>query len=342
MDAATTRGFSFEVIKQHVQVSSSDQVSAAVRHLSLEEVDVIAIVRGGGEAVGLSAFNDKSIAREISISPKPVITGLGHAEHGHVADEFATERFITPTDVTVFLVETVRSQIDDISRAAKMIGMHAKNTIRAEQESLRHFVPRLHSEVRRSLDNCGSSIPTRSSVKEKALLALQRCEGSMHNHSSLEAHCNSRLMQARQSNVVHLGSVHARLHNEHRNVEGLRMGLAARAHELLEQSEFDVEQVTEKSHSTLLQNRGDIDRYRKSIEDSAKRRLEQDRAQMAALRQRTQDLDPQNLLARGLTITRDENGQIIKDASAVADIEKLVTQFRDGSVVSTIDQLKEN
>ena len=69
------------------------------------EPHVIALVRGGGSALDLDAFNDLDMCRAIADSPVPVLTGIGHETDLSVADMVAHSAFKTPTAVADLLVE---------------------------------------------------------------------------------------------------------------------------------------------------------------------------------------------------------------------------------------------
>jgi exodeoxyribonuclease VII large subunit len=59
--------------------------------------EAILLVRGGGSIEDLWAFNDETLARTISQSPVPVVSGVGHETDFTIADFCADVRAPTPT-----------------------------------------------------------------------------------------------------------------------------------------------------------------------------------------------------------------------------------------------------
>ncbi len=90
-----------EVILAPTPVQGEDApagIVAAVKALNrLVEPDVILLARGGGSIEDLWAFNDERVARAITDSRSPVISGVGHETDFTIADFAADLRAPTPT-----------------------------------------------------------------------------------------------------------------------------------------------------------------------------------------------------------------------------------------------------
>ncbi len=66
--------------------------------------DGVVIVRGGGDDVGLSCYDNIQLARAVALFPLPVITGIGHSTNETVTEMVASVNKITPTDVAHFIL----------------------------------------------------------------------------------------------------------------------------------------------------------------------------------------------------------------------------------------------
>ena len=107
-----------EVQTAHVQVQgmdAPDQIIRALKYLNEKaEVDIVAIIRGGGSADDLSVFNDEKLAREIAASRIPVLTGIGHEVDESLADLVADVRASTPSNVAEMLTPDRKAEIAKI------------------------------------------------------------------------------------------------------------------------------------------------------------------------------------------------------------------------------------
>jgi exodeoxyribonuclease VII large subunit len=73
------------------------QIIDALMAIMEQPVDVIIVARGGGSIEDLWAFNDEYVARAISSSPVPIVSGVGHQTDFTIADFVADVRAPTPS-----------------------------------------------------------------------------------------------------------------------------------------------------------------------------------------------------------------------------------------------------
>lgn len=93
----------------HVQVQGKgapDQMIQALRYFNTREEppEVIVMIRGGGSADDLSAFNDELLVREIAASRVPTLVGVGHETDISLADLAADKRAATPSNAAQLVV----------------------------------------------------------------------------------------------------------------------------------------------------------------------------------------------------------------------------------------------
>lgn len=70
---------------------------------SNSEIDVIAIIRGGGRYEDLAVFDEIDVVRAISGSRKYILTGIGHHRDHTLADDVADYVAATPTAAATYL-----------------------------------------------------------------------------------------------------------------------------------------------------------------------------------------------------------------------------------------------
>ncbi len=83
-----------------------DQIIRALKYFNEQEdlPEVIVIIRGGGSADDLSAFNDEQLVRAVAASRVPTLTGIGHEVDESLVDLVADVRAATPSNAAQLLV----------------------------------------------------------------------------------------------------------------------------------------------------------------------------------------------------------------------------------------------
>ncbi|MEB3223273.1 MAG: exodeoxyribonuclease VII large subunit, partial [Candidatus Sericytochromatia bacterium] len=82
----------------------------ALGRLAALEVDVIAIVRGGGAGADLHGFNAPGLARAVCTCRRPVLIGIGH-DHDRTLLDMVARSQRTPTAAGRHLVDTVAAAV---------------------------------------------------------------------------------------------------------------------------------------------------------------------------------------------------------------------------------------
>lgn len=108
-----------ELIVAHTQVQGLEAPRQMIRALEYfnqmaEPVDVIAIIRGGGSADDLGAFNDEPLVRAIAASRIATIVGVGHEVDVSLADLVADVRAATPSNAAQILVPDRAEVVRDV------------------------------------------------------------------------------------------------------------------------------------------------------------------------------------------------------------------------------------
>lgn len=105
----------------------------------INHFDVVAIIRGGGGDVGLSCFNNYELAKEISIFPLPVFTGIGHATNETVVEMAAHTNGITPTKVAELLLQHFHNFSIPVQKAQEKIIEQSNRSLREQNTALASF-----------------------------------------------------------------------------------------------------------------------------------------------------------------------------------------------------------
>lgn len=157
-----------EIVLADVPVQGMDapaEIIGALNYLNElpEPFDIIAVIRGGGSADDLAAFNHEEVVRAIALSRTPVIVGVGHEVDVSLSDLAADRRAATPSNAAEILVPDKTQVLLQASRVAEK----AKNGVEA---AIRVF--ELDNEAVR--ENIASSLDTFITKKIDSLTSINR------------------------------------------------------------------------------------------------------------------------------------------------------------------------
>ena len=156
--------YPFRISLVHSAVQGAEAESgliAAIETLGDVDVDVIAVVRGGGARTDLMAFDLESVAIAVANSTRPVLSGIGHEIDRSVVDEVAHTAFKTPTACAAALVQTVAAFDQNLDLSARRIVNLAVTSHDRASEAISYSVRAIGDRARRTLD-----------IREERLAAL--------------------------------------------------------------------------------------------------------------------------------------------------------------------------
>jgi len=156
--------YPFRISLVHSAVQGAEAESgliAAIETLGDVDVDVIAVVRGGGARTDLMAFDLESVATAVANSTRPVLSGIGHEIDRSVVDEVAHTAFKTPTACAAALVQTVAAFDQNLDLSARRIVNMAVTSHDRASEAISYSVRAIGDRARRTLD-----------IREERLAAL--------------------------------------------------------------------------------------------------------------------------------------------------------------------------
>ena len=122
------------VTTAHVQVQGDkapEQIIRAINYFNTLEVlpEVLVIIRGGGSADDLAAFNDEPLVRAIAASRIPTLVGVGHEVDVSLADMVADVRAATPSNAAQIVVPDRRELIGGLQQLVRRVLVRTEGII---------------------------------------------------------------------------------------------------------------------------------------------------------------------------------------------------------------------
>lgn len=283
IDQLAGSGMAWQVAPADTSVQGSTaemSIAHALSQVTPADADVVVLVRGGGSATDLSAFDTEGVARAIAACPVPVFSGIGHETDRTVADEVAHTAFKTPTACAQALIDRVRGFEDEMAELWRKIYGIARWGLDSSGDELRRVAADIHRAPGKTL-----------------ALATEF------------------------------------LANAPRRLERVSSGAFARDRQRLAE-------VPGRLRLASRRSLGQADRMlvgsSRSLAKTAEGMFAKRKADLANCESIRSALDPANILARGWSVTRNADGQVVRSASAVSAGDILATQVADGEIASVV------
>lgn len=161
-----------------VQVQGADapqQIVSAIQYFNNQSThfDCLVIIRGGGSAEDLQAFNSEDVVRAIYASKIPTLIGIGHETDTCLSELVADVRAATPTDAARLLVPDKQAIISSLSDTVLQNGNYLLEQVLRLQSELSEFQQIYRQFINTSLQKV-SQLSTQISNSLKTLIRQRR------------------------------------------------------------------------------------------------------------------------------------------------------------------------
>ena len=279
-------------------------LSRALRRLyENPQVDVIALIRGGGSMEHLWDFNHPELCYLITQSPKPIVVGIGHEDNTLLAELVADVRGYTPTGVAAIIFPHVRE---------------LKRALNALTDRLDHAMQSIGVQRAQHLQHLSLALAPLCSTDRLTQELEQRyftLERSLERHVT---HKRQRLDQLRD-----------RLHHEapHLRVERAGHRLQRLSDELMR-------------HEPVLKHAEHQEALASHLNLGVDQHLESARLRLMSLAQQLETLSPLRTLARGYSLVRHVEGSTIDSSAQVSVGDQISITLRDGEVIAEVSETR--
>ena len=158
-------GMKVQVAHTQVQgLDAPDQIIRALQYFNeRSEVEAIAILRGGGSADDLAAFNDEELVRAVAASKIPVITGIGHEVDESLCDLACDKRASTPSNAAEMLTWDKAAVRQEVRRTVRKLGRDLVEKINSlNKDKIRQCLQR----VQAACEKCERMVKERKRILE--------------------------------------------------------------------------------------------------------------------------------------------------------------------------------
>jgi exodeoxyribonuclease VII large subunit len=188
------------------------EIVRALRRLyGIEGIDLIIVARGGGSKEDLWAFNEEAVAREISASPVPVISAVGHEIDITISDLVSDVRASTPSMAAEIAVREKRELMEELNDLKIRMATALKKRIEFYEKDISQIQSDLQRAIQIKLDSAASELQTLSGKIDalSPLKVLERGYSIAYKLPSMEVIKESKGLKSGDEVLIrlHIGKV---------------------------------------------------------------------------------------------------------------------------------------
>lgn len=181
MKVAAERWGGVRFIVAHTQVQGDGAVERMVQALERlqqlpEGPEVIVLLRGGGSADDLRAFDDERLVRAVAMSRVPVLTGIGHETDESLCDLAADQRASTPSNAAQILFPDKQAVVQQLMADRRGVITVLQRAIEQQQSELSSHLVEARTAIQAAIERGKEALLARQAVSAELdpELALRR------------------------------------------------------------------------------------------------------------------------------------------------------------------------
>lgn len=278
-----------------------------LEQIGCEKFDLALVLRGGGDIVDLSAFNNFNIAKTIALSPLKFFIGIGHDRDRCVLDEIA-DRALTPTDAAKVLVDICSSLVRNLHDLNESLQNIARHHIESQTNNLAIVTERFTSAVKSTCQKAESNLKTQNSdlvrIAEKSIL------NASHHLACLGQNLQNSAMQFTHNAALELNSLKIQIKNQ--------------SDTRIHASRDNLKLLTTRVHDISTQN---LLKYRREAEN---------------LKNLIHAYNPEKWFEKGFVLLSDKSGNPISSIQSIAPKDTVHIRMKDGKASASIKSVAPN
>ncbi len=273
------------------------------------QLDTIIVARGGGSIEDLWAFNEEPVARAVFSADTPIISGIGHEVDVSICDMVADLRAATPTAAAELAV----ADATELTRHVRTLAGRLTGLVTERVSSARAVLNGLARSnfLRDPAGNLRSQIQRTDELSHRlAAATTRRCSSARMRFGPL----------ADRLAIIHPAARNQSFIAALERLQGRLMWALSR------QARLASDRLTE-AQSTLRIT-------------SPTRAITLARQKVDAVARQLEAMSYRSVLARGFSVTRLANGEILRSVAQVADGDTIRTELADGQIKSVAGSSK--
>lgn len=160
-------GVSFKLIDVQVQGEKApNQITKAIEYFNQTnfDIEVLIIIRGGGSADDLQAFNHERVVRAIAGSRVPTLVAIGHETDILLAERVADLRASTPSHASTLLLPERTAQLSQLKANTQILNNAIKECIKVNRQLLNQSYEKLAENIQLQIFNEKTKLHLKSQI----------------------------------------------------------------------------------------------------------------------------------------------------------------------------------